>query len=91
MIYPPLPWEIKHSEQERYNQNPNIMVPFSALCGGYLTYDSGEMMARYRLLTRHEYDHFNIRFLKKDSCIRYCTLITSLQDKCFKVNKARSV
>jgi len=91
MIVPPLPWSIKHSALSKYKDNPHMMVPFTDMIGGYLTYDSGQMMTRYRLLTSHQYDHFNIKFKNLDACLRYCRVITSLQGKALKVNKARAL
>lgn len=69
----------------------DIMVPFKDMIGGYLMYNSGEIMARFRMLTSHQYDSFYLKFFNLISCEKSFSNITSLQNNALKVNKARSV
>jgi len=87
MICPPLPWSIKSSSLHKYEGKENKMVSFSDMNGGYLTYDSSQIMTRYQLLTSRHYDNFNMKLKNMESCLRYCRIITKLQDTPFKVNK----
>lgn len=79
---------MKSSSLHKYEGvSENKMVSFSDMNGGYLKLESAQIMTRYQLLTSRHYENFNMLFKNMESCLRYCRIITKLQDTPFKVNK----
>jgi hypothetical protein len=76
MVSPPHSWE-------PVVENPSTI---NHLTGGYLTQPTGEMVNRYRLLTSHDYDNFNVYFHDKKSCLEFGELVSWLQSKACEIN-----